>query len=396
MKNGISLRHWLPLVGLTCAAFIFNTSEFIPIGLLSDIAADFRTTEAHAGMLISVYAWIVTALSLPLMLLVSKIELRRLLLCTLLLFAAFQALSALASGYAMLMLARAGVACTHAVFWSIVSPLAVRIVPDRHRQLALSMIVTGTSVAMIFGLPLGRMIGLQVGWRMTFACVGGFALLTLAYLFAVLPEVPSRGRFSLHKLPDLLRNPLLTGFYLLTFIYATAYYTSYSYIEPFLKQIAGLAENRITEMLMLFGAAGILGSAAFAKYYLANPVRFIGATIGGLAACLLLLLPSTRFTPSTVLLCACWGMAVTAFNVALQDEIINHSAPDATAVSMSIFSGIFNLGIGCGTLLGGTVCTYASISEVGLAGGLLAFGAWIYWRGGLAKRFAGESRRTDD
>lgn len=393
MKKGISLRTWLPLVGLTCAAFIFNTSEFIPIGLLSDIAADFRTTEAHAGMLISVYAWIVMALSLPLMLLVSRVELRRLILCTLLFFVCFQALSALSSGYAMLMLSRAGVACTHAIFWSIVSPLAVRIVAEKHRQLALSMIVTGTSVAMIFGLPLGRMIGLQVGWRMTFACVGGFALLTLLYLWAVLPEVPSRGRFTLHKLPELLRNPLLTGFYLLSFAVATAYYTGYSYIEPFLKQVAGLAENRITETLMIFGGAGILGSAAFAKCYAKGPARFIGATIAALALCLLLLTPSTRFAPATVALCACWGMAVTAFNVALQDEIINHSAPDATAVSMSIFSGIFNLGIGCGTLLGGTVCTYGSLSGVGLAGGLLAFAAWLYWRAWLSKRFVGALRR---
>ena len=74
----MKLKHWLPLIGLTLSAFIFNTSEFIPIGLLSDIARDFSTTEAHAGMLISVYAWFVTILSMPLMIFVSKIELRKL------------------------------------------------------------------------------------------------------------------------------------------------------------------------------------------------------------------------------------------------------------------------------------------------------------------------------
>ena len=93
MDTKMSFKNWLPLLGLTYAAFIFNTSEFIPIGLLSDIAEDFSTTEAHAGMLISVYAWIVMILSLPLMLLVSKIELRKLMLCTIVMFMVCQLLS---------------------------------------------------------------------------------------------------------------------------------------------------------------------------------------------------------------------------------------------------------------------------------------------------------------
>ena len=62
------MRFWVPLVGMTLSTFVFNTSEFMPIGLLTDIAADFNMTESAAGMLISVYAWAVMILSLPLML----------------------------------------------------------------------------------------------------------------------------------------------------------------------------------------------------------------------------------------------------------------------------------------------------------------------------------------
>ena len=83
--RNITLREWLPLLGLTFSAFIFNTSEFIPIGLLTDIATDLKITEAHAGLLISVYAWVVALTSLPLMLLVSKMEYRKLLLYTIIL-----------------------------------------------------------------------------------------------------------------------------------------------------------------------------------------------------------------------------------------------------------------------------------------------------------------------
>lgn len=110
MENSMSLKHWLSVIGLTCAAFIFNTSEFIPIGLLSDIAGDFGITEAHAGMLISVYAWIVMLLSLPLMIFVSRMEMRKLLLFVILIFTGFQVLSSVSTGYYMLMFSRIGVA----------------------------------------------------------------------------------------------------------------------------------------------------------------------------------------------------------------------------------------------------------------------------------------------
>ena len=123
------LRNWLPVVGLACSAFVFNTSEFVPIGLLSDIGADFGMSTASTGMLISVYAWVVMLLSLPLMILVSRMEMRRLMLMLVALFAMCQVMSYLSGSYAMLMASRIGVACAHSVFWSIVTPMAARMVP---------------------------------------------------------------------------------------------------------------------------------------------------------------------------------------------------------------------------------------------------------------------------
>ncbi len=389
MENGMTFKRWLPVVGLTCAAFIFNTSEFVPIGLLSDIAVDFGTTETRAGMLISVYAWMVMLLSLPLMLLVSKMELRRLMLITVSLFTLFQVLSFASADYGMLMLSRIGVACTHAVFWSVVSPLAVQLVPDKYKPAALSMIVTGTSVAMIFGLPLGRVIGLQIGWRMTFLCVGIFSFATLIYLLIDLPKVSAGEGFSVHRLPQLLRNPALTGIYLLMFVLVTGYYTGYSYIEPFLKQVAHLHDNLITATLMIFGAAGILGSLAFSKFYHRNPNAFVSLSLAGVAVALWLLAPATHIFPGVIVLCALWGTAVTALNVAMQSEVIACSPQEGSAVAMSIYSGIFNLGIACGTMLGGSVCLHASISHIGYVGGVLAVAALVYWRKRLMKIIRG-------
>lgn len=107
----MSLKTWMALVGLTLSAFIFNTSEFIPIALLTDIGNDFGLTEAKAGMLISVYAWVVMALSLPLMLMTSRMEMRKLLLGVMAVFTSFQVMSFLSVSFGMLMFSRIGVAC---------------------------------------------------------------------------------------------------------------------------------------------------------------------------------------------------------------------------------------------------------------------------------------------
>lgn len=378
MKHKMSLKEWLPLIGMTISAFIFNTSEFMPIGLLTDIAKDFHITEAQAGMMITAYSWTVTLLSLPLMLLVCKIESKKLLLGTILLFGICQVLSLLSPNYMILMFSRIGVACAHSIFWSIASPIAVQLVSKEHQTKALSMIITGTSIAMIVGLPLGRVIGLYIGWRMTFLCVAVIAFLLFVYQGALFPKMEQQESFSLKELPKLLKNPLLIGIYLLNFLVATSYYTGYSYIEPFLKQVAGLKDGSVTFALTIFGVAGIVGSFLFSRYYEKNRYAFIRIVMICIAVALICLYPASISGYTVIIVCAVWGMAVMAYNVSFQSELIQCVPSSGSSVAMAIFSAICNLGIGCGTWMGGTVCTYGSIKNIGYVGGILAVIAAIY------------------
>ena len=377
MSHQRNYVQWLPLLGLTFSAFIFNTSEFVPIGLLTDIANDFQITEAHAGLLITIYAWVVALASLPLMLLVSKVEFKRLLLSVVALFALSHILSSVSSNYMTLMVSRIGVACSHAIFWSIASPLAVKVAPEGKRSLALSFIVTGTSIAMIVGLPLGRIVGLFLGWRMTFLCIAVLAALVFVFMAIVFPKVPNQNPVSLRNLPGLVKTPALTGIYILTVVAITGHYTGYSYIEPFMAQVAHLRESAITFALMLFGLAGIVGSILFSKKYDKHPVAFINVAVYGLVAFLYLLQPASISMGSTLLVCVLWGIAITAFNLVFQALIIQF-APQATSIAMSIYSGIFNVGIGSGALIGGYTCTYLSLGWIGYIGGTISLVAAFY------------------
>lgn len=376
LKN--SFTSWLPLIGLTFAVFVFNTSEFMPIGLLTDIAFDLNISDTRAGLLISVYAWVVALMSLPLMILVSKMELKRLLLGITALFVVSHIISAIADGYYMFMLSRIGVACAHVIFWSIASPLAVRIVPNGRRALGLSTIATGSSVAMVIGLPLGRVIGLYIGWRMTFFCLGVIAAAIFVLIAMVFPRLESRGKFSVKKLPILLYNKVLVGVFVMSVLFATAHYTGYSYIEPFLGRIANMPQDVVTATLVFFGASGMLGSIAFSKYYMSNRYRFIFVVTFGTALSLILMQVAAFCMFTMILVCIFWGAMTTAFNIAFQDNTIRFAPKEATSIAMSIFSGIFNLGIGCGAYIGGLVVSNTSVSYIGYAGGFIGILASLY------------------
>lgn len=372
-----ALKLWAPVIGLTLSAFIFNTSEFIPIGLLSDIARDFHITESQAGMIITVYAWIVTVLSLPLMLLASKIEFKKLLLAILGLFIVSHFLSAVAPSFLTLMLSRVGVAFSHSIFWSIASPLAVRIGPRGKGAVALSFVVTGTAVAMIAGLPLGRMIGLYMGWRATFFSIGIVALAVAVFLMFVFPRVPSNAHeSSVAKLPRILKNPALIGVYVLTALTFTANFTAYSYIEPFMAQVVHMPESEITFTLTLFGVAGILASIFFSKGFGKHPKFFFAMATFGLALFLALMEFSSSEIWLSMLLCVFWGMCFTIFGLVFQAVVIRLE-PQATPIAMSIYSGIANVGIGGGALVGGWVCAMPAIEWIGYAGAAFAAVAGI-------------------
>ncbi|MEC5343426.1 sugar transporter [Brenneria populi] len=377
---------WLRVVSLALAAFIFNTAEFVPVALLSDIAVSFSMSAAQVGLIITIYAWVVSLMSLPFMLLSSKMERRGLLIKVFILFAVSNFLSGVAWNFWVLVIARVGVALSHAIFWSITASLAVRLAPHGRKAQALSLLATGTALAMVLGLPLGRLVGQYLGWRITFSIIGIVACVIMLVMMKLLPLLPSRHAGSLKSLPELFRRPALLCVYGLTVVVVTAHFTAYSYIEPFVQKVAMMSDGFITALLLLFGGAGIIGSMLFSRYSSRYPTAFLTTAIALLPLCQILLLPLSFSNITLALLCCIWGISIMAIGLSMQVKVMT-LAPDATDVAMSLFSGIYNVGIGGGALLGNQVITHMSLADIGFIGAALGVIA-LLWCVFIFRRYA--------
>lgn len=366
-----TFKQWVSVCALAVGAFIFNTTEYIPIALLSDIGQSFGKPATEVGMMITVYAWIVALLSLPLMLMTKNIERRKLLLALFALFVVFHALSFFSWNFNILLISRIGIALTHAVFWSITASLAVRLAPTGKTNQALGLLSTGTVLAMVLGIPLGRVVGQYFSWQLSFLLIGVCAAGVMLVLAKNLPALPSQNTGSLSSLPSLFKRRNLMLLYAMTVLIITAHFTAYSYIEPFVLQVGEFKAEQVTIVLSLYGLAGFVASYLFGKWFAKSQRLFMLGAVAVILLSALLLLPFASFPYAVYALVFIWGVAIVIVSLGMVSKVLSF-ASDATDVANSIYSGLYNVGIGGGALLGHYITVWFGLSNIGIAGALLA------------------------
>ena len=363
-------QYWRVVI-IACAAFIFNTTEFVPVALLTDIGQSFNMQSSDVGLMMTVYAWTVMIMSLPAMLATGDMERKGLLLKLFVIFIIGHIISVIAWNYWILLIARMCIAVAHSLFWAITASLVMRVAPKNNKTQAIGMLAIGTSLATILGLPLGRLVGQLVGWRITFAIIAALALVVMVFIMRLLPNLPSKNAGSLSSLPILAKRPLLIGLYATTVIIVSAHFTAYTYIEPFMVQIGELDPNLATIILLVFGVSGITASVIFNRLYRFGPTQFISGAMILLAVSLAFMLVSASYTATMFTLAFIWGIGISCIGLALQMRVLQ-LAPDATDVASAIYSGIFNAGIGAGALFGNQITRHIGLEYIGFSGAALA------------------------
>ncbi|GGO14737.1 MFS transporter [Microbispora rosea subsp. aerata] len=365
------VRGWLAIFAVTLGIFALMTSELLPVGLLTPVAAALEVSEGTAGLMVTVPG-LVAVVAAPLVTVATARIDRRLVLALLIgMVGVANLASAFASSFAVVLLARFLIGVSVGGFWSLAGGIALRLVPERHVARATAVVFGGVETASVLGVPAGTLAGDLSGWRTAFAAVGVLGLTSLTCMLVVMPKVAPERTMTLADLPRTLRAyPLLRVGLAMTFLVITGHFTAYTFVRPILRS-DGVAGGTIGVLLLVFGAAGICGNfiaGALITRRLRQTVCGIGVLLAAAMAALAVV-DHTTWSAAAVLVV--WGLGYGAVPVTLQTWVLN-AAPAATEAASSLYVSMFNLSIALGALGGGLLVDAAGPVSMLWIGGLLA------------------------
>ena len=181
----------------------------------------------------------------------------------------------------------------------------MRVAPKGQGAKALGMMVAGSSMATVLGVPIGTVIGQHLGWRVTFLCIGAVALAVMVVLWRLLPLLPSSNAGSLKSLPSLFRRRALLHVYALIAIIVTGHFTAYTYFGPFMENVAGFSKDDVVLLLLVVGGAGLIGSLLFSSTAAVIPMgmRWCNGTCSSVWRCCCYA-PGSMYSTAALLACS--------------------------------------------------------------------------------------------
>jgi DHA1 family inner membrane transport protein len=361
-------RARFALAALALSTFTYVTTETIPIGLLPQIADGLHARPSSVGLLVTAYGLIVVIATLPLTRLTRRWPRKRLLGVLLGVFVVSTALSAAAPTYATLLVARVVTALSQAVFWAIVSPAAAALFPPAARGRAVSTLYVGSSAATLVGVPAGTWLGQVSSWRVPFVVLCVFGVLVMAALQVILPDVaPGASGTDRGTAPDAARYRVLV----LTVVLAvTAAFTAYTYVNPFLTEVSGLAESAVGPALVLRGVAGMAGVVVAGLFVARFGWLTMLTAIGLQAVALGVLYAFGTITVLAVIVSALTSFALSGMVTALGGRVLE-VAPGDTDTANAGTSTAFNVGITAGALIGAALIDGPGVRSTVLVGALI-------------------------
>lgn len=381
---------WTPRVAvqltvLAAAAFIYVTAETVPVGALPAIARDLGVREALVGTLLAWYALVAALTTIPLVRATAYWPRRRVLLLTLVCLTVSQLVSALAPNFTVLTGGRVLCAVTHGLMWSVIAPIASRLVPTSHSGRATTVIYVGTSLALVLGTPLTAALSLLAGWRWAVAGVTVAAAVVTVAARLVLPEMvlPAEQLTAVGRQARHHRNNRLLTLSVLTLIVVAGHYISYTFIVVIIRDVVGVHGPRLAWLLAAFGVAGLVTMPLVGRPLDRHPQAALCACLAAMAAGFLILTVLAlegRHTPVTALVgiaaIVLWGAMTMAVSPMLQSAAMRTAPGDPDGAS-GVYVAAFQVGIMAGSLMGGLLDEHAEVWAMLAASALLVGGATV-------------------
>ncbi len=369
------------LITLMLTSFVLVTAEFLPTGLLTEMAADLGVSTGQAGQMVSITALVGFFAALGVGLVFPRLDRRTLLVGLALAAAISDLVVAMAPNLVLILISRALLGAALSGFWSMSLAIAAHIAGPERLGRAVMFTTAGLSLATVAGVPLGTLLASAADWRWVFATIGVLSAAVAIALRVFLPAVPAERTADLGVLRRAVRmpgvRPGLIGHVLTVFGHIAAY----TYIRAALERI-GDDESTTVLLLALFGVGGVAGNIATGPVvdrHLALLSGLVPAMIGVTVLTVIAAPGSIALVGAAIFL---WGAAFSAWLIVL-NTWIGRRTPGHLEAGGALSVAGFQLAITLAAAAGGLAIDLAGVVVVYLIGfGSVAIGTVVFFLAG--------------
>ncbi|MEV1131608.1 MFS transporter [Agromyces sp. NPDC049794] len=344
----------------------------IPAGLLPALSSEFDIPAAQVGLLVSVWSATIIVSSLPVVRLAAGVDRRTFIVAALVVMAAANVVTALAPTFEVALGARVVGAIAHGAFWSIVMVYATSLVDQSIAGRTVALVSAGASGATVLGIPLGTLVGQVADWRLVFGGLAAVLAIVAVLIQHRLPKWPGAGPAARGERRRDRSLPPVMAAAIACLLTAAASFTLFTYIAPYVTDVAGLPASSISPILLAFGAAGIAGLVIAALTTDRWPVASLVVMSALFTAALAALGIAPHHPTIVVVAVAAWGLAIGGLPAMLQSRLLGVASPALRATASALMVVFFNAGIAIGATLGGVLELGAGLIAAAFAAAGLA------------------------
>ena len=376
----LAAAHWSGVFAMSLCVFALIASEFMPVSLLTPIAADLHVSQGMAGQGIAISGAFAVLTSLSISALAGGMDRKSLLLGLTALMAVSGAVVAWAPNYLLYMLGRALIGVVIGGFWSMSAATAMRLVPPRQVPRALAIFNGGNALATVIAAPLGSYLGSVMGWRGTFFCLVPVAMIAVVWQWISLPamRIQERARGSGNVFKVLKSRSVALGMAACGAFFM-GQFALFTYVRPFLETVTQVNVTTLSLVLLVIGVAGLAGTALIGPVLKRGLYKTLICIPIAMAVIALALIPSGASVAAVVALLGLWGLLATAAPVGWWTWIAE-AMPHNAEAGGGLMVAVIQLAIALGSTTGGLLfdstgyrSTFAASSAVLLLGAFLAF-----------------------
>lgn len=356
-SSDVDVSHtptWGGVFALSLGAFALIASEFMPVSLLTPIAADLQITEGQAGQAISVSGAFAVVTSLFISALAGQLDRKVLLLVLTAVMIVSGTIVAIAPNYEIFMVGRAFIGVVIGGFWSMSAATAMRLVPEDQVPKALSILNGGNALATVVAAPLGSFLGGLIGWRGAFFFVVPIAAIVFVWQLISLPSMKTTARAGVADVFKVLKRPVVALGMAAVSIFFMGQFALFTYLRPFLETVEQVDVSTLSLLLLIMGVTGFIGTSLIGRFVTAGLYRTL-ITIPVLMALIAsaLLLSGIGVAVTAVLL-AFWGLFATSAPVGWWTWVAK-TLPDDAEAGGGLMVAVVQLAITLGAIVGGVL-----------------------------------------